>query len=167
LNHDRTTHAISPKVKDRSLFIKFESHGIELGVEPVVGADDNFAIPFTLFDRKKGKALNQDSPLIGKWNSLRAAILKSGVWNIQPSFRVAEAVRLLPALAEFLDVEVEILFEDLLLMKLAPWIDFENDATNRKQVQDFSSQISELGFSNLSSQLNSVLQTTAGRFSFL
>jgi hypothetical protein len=52
-------------------------------------------------------------------------------------------------------------------MKLAPWIDFENDATNRKQVQDFSSQISELGFSNLSSQLNSVLQTTAGRFSFL
>ncbi|CAB4873366.1 MAG: AAA domain-containing protein [Actinobacteria bacterium] len=167
LNHDRTTHAISPKVKDRSLFIKFESHGIELGVESVAGEVDNFAIPFTLFDRKKGKALNRDNPLIGKWNSLGAAILKSGVPNIQPSFRVAEAVRLLPALSEFLEVEVEILFEDLLLMKLAPWIDFENDATNRKQVQDFSSQISELGFSNLSSQLNSVLQTTAGRFSFL
>jgi len=83
------------------------------------------------------------------------------------SHRLANAFVLLPLVAEIVSVDLTTLVEDLICMKLLPWLDMDRTSENEQRLNGLASVFASTGFVSVSNELAEMRARSSRRFAYL
>jgi len=169
LNHDRTTFSLSPKVRDRNLFVRIGTRTDLLRFGPLGEPVLDELIPLSVGGLLglRDSANHSGGEINSLWEKLRGVLDESEVSEMHVSHRFANAFSLLPLIAELLLRNLESLVEDLVCLKLLPWIEMDRSPENEERLKGLAELFDAAGFASVASQIAELLARSTRRFVYL
>lgn len=169
LNHDRTTFSLSPKVKDRCLFVRIgtRTDGLRFGQLGEPAIDELIPLPVGAVLGLRDSANRSGGEINSLWEKLRGVLDESEVSEMHVSHRFANAFALLPLISELMFRNLGSLVEDLICMKLLPWIDMDRSAENEERLKSLAEGFDAAGFASVASEIAELLARSTRRIVYL
>jgi hypothetical protein len=120
MNHDATTYLLSPKVKDRSLFLKFNSTDVKLESKLNLFPESQFSF---CLDRFSSTDIPISSETKNMWSTLVNVLKRVTLSELQLSHRTAQVITTIDKFGQIFNTSVGELFDDVVLLKILPWIE--------------------------------------------
>lgn len=159
LNHDESTESLSPKVIDRSLVVRVPRHEPRPRERTSALGAPCFSLTVDQVDHVLDLSLGSLALSTEIWGDLLALVSEVDVPRVQLSERLARSVELVPGISDLLRISAEDLMEDLIVMKVLPWISFFKSQVPSAlaELEQWRERASERGFGLLAAEIESLL----------
>lgn len=169
LNNDHTTEVLSPKVLDRALGIRVDSrkpafpHSTITSPPPVFSLDLAF---IDLLTRGADESRNRAETL---WNELLALVADLNIPSIHLSYRSLRTVSFAPSISDNLDLEERVVFDELVCLKVLPWIRFFDgqDRTARDDLTKLAQRAADSGLTAVTYSIEQLLESEGDLVQYL
>jgi hypothetical protein len=167
MNHDRSTHALSPKVKDRCLFVRLSPKNVRDRRAGASGPKSTSPVSFSKlsFLADRGSVSSQELDLL--WENLSDVLSENQTTDLHISRRFIRAFNLISVFSEVLQEPEGTLVQDLVCLKLLPWIDLDQSLENGGKLDALRGKFEAVGMTEVASEIADLLGQVGRRYTYL
>lgn len=135
LNNDDHVETLSPKVLDRSLGIRVPALDPSLPASDTPVSEVVFSLDRAVVDAIRARVPQTREKAEELWTSVLDLVDDLAIPSVYVSHRLARVVSTVPAIAEHFDLEPRDVLDDIVCMKVLPWIRFFR-GPKRRPIED-------------------------------